>query len=358
MENRFLFVIDTSSAMKSRSNGVVEAVTGLLASDIKGELRKGDTIGLWTYGVQLNTDFPMRVWSNDKKDAILKEARHHLDSLRYEKRSHLDKVLPEIGKVVANSDRLTVILVFDGSEPITGTPFDTDINDLHKAYARKFRAVHQPFVTVLASRNGGFFDYTINYPSVVVIPHTADPLPPPETNTPPPVVAAAPPPPPIALPPAQPAHKLEIVLSGSDFPHNAPTPPPAASNVETVVAPTPVPAPVVPANPPPAPEAAPVALQAATPSVAPPESEQTPPPAPIAPALAKPVPAAPPPPSNLPAVAVVPAVVKVPAGQQAAMFIMAFSLLTIAIVLVIFLVRRRKAGSQPSLISQSIDRSR
>jgi multisubunit Na+/H+ antiporter MnhC subunit len=47
-----------------------------------------------------------------------------------------------------------------------------------------------------------------------------------------------------------------------------------------------------------------------------------------------------------------------PPGQQLAMFIMAFSLLTIAVVLVLFLVRRSRGGRQPSLISQSIDRSR
>jgi hypothetical protein len=40
------------------------------------------------------------------------------------------------------------------------------------------------------------------------------------------------------------------------------------------------------------------------------------------------------------------------------MFVMAFSLLTIAVVLVVFLVRRSRGGSQPSLISQSIDRPR
>ena len=38
------------------------------------------------------------------------------------------------------------------------------------------------------------------------------------------------------------------------------------------------------------------------------------------------------------------------------MFIIAFSLLTIAVVLVLFLVRRWRGRPQPSLISQSIDR--
>jgi hypothetical protein len=45
-------------------------------------------------------------------------------------------------------------------------------------------------------------------------------------------------------------------------------------------------------------------------------------------------------------------------GNQVSLFIIAISLLTIAIVLVIFLVRRSRHPAQPSLITQSIDRPR
>jgi hypothetical protein len=63
-------------------------------------------------------------------------------------------------------------------------------------------------------------------------------------------------------------------------------------------------------------------------------------------------------PAPIPAAApIAPAVLAATTGQLAAMFIIAFSLLTIAVVLVLFLVRRWR-GPQPSLISQSIDRSR
>jgi hypothetical protein len=45
-------------------------------------------------------------------------------------------------------------------------------------------------------------------------------------------------------------------------------------------------------------------------------------------------------------------------GQQIALFVIAISLLTIAVVLVILLVRRARGDARPSLISQSIDRGR
>jgi hypothetical protein len=362
MENRFLFVIDTSSAMKSRTNGVEEAVIGLLESGMKGQLRKGDTIGVWTYSDRLNADFPMQIWSEKRQDDIVIEVRDHLRELHYEKRSHLDKVLPEIGKIVSHSERVTVILIFDGADLIKGTAFDKDINALHKQYAREFKNAHAPFVTLLAARNGAVFDYTINYPNTVVVPLTADPLPPPETNMLPPVVVS-PPPAVIPLPPAEPKppkRRIEITLSGSNFAHNAAVPPPAAAPSEAVVTPAPAPAPAPSPAPAPAP---PVVTNAPAPAVAAPVAAQAvnthvvlPEPAPPTPAPR--VEAKAPPPAPASAAVVMPAVPPASAGQQVAMFITAFSLLTIAVVLVLFLVRRSRGAAQPSLISQSIDRPR
>jgi len=370
MENRFLFVIDTSSAMKSRTNGLEEAVTSLLASDMKGELRKGDTIGLWTYSDSLSTAFPMRVWSEAKSDDIVNEVREHLRILVYDKRSHLDKAWPAIHQVVTASERLTVVLIFDGTDVIKGTPFDKDINNLHKQYAREFRSAHEPFVTILAARDGAIFDYTINHPSSVMVPHMADPLPPPETNAPPPEVVA---PPPLLAVTNPPQPRVVINLSGDDFPRHA-------SNYLERVAPALVPAPAVVNNAPGGltnPAVEPAAVQAAqtvptvNTNVAPTEPAPAPPPAaasaappvrasentnpvekgppltlvPIAPAAIVPAPVA-------------PTVVTAGSLQQVAMWVMAFSLLTIAVALVVLLVWRWRSRSQPSLISQSLDRAR
>jgi von Willebrand factor type A domain len=397
MENRFLFVIDTSSAMKSRKQGVAEAVNGLLESGMRGELRKGDTIGLWTYSDRLDADFPMEVWSDDKKKSILSEVREHVDHLRYEKHAHLEKAMPSIKDVVANSERLTIILIFDGSELIKGTSFDKDINDLHKRYAREFRNASEPFVTVLAARKGLFFDYTINYPSTVIVPHTADPLPPPETNAPPALAVTEPPPP---VEPETPKTHIPIVLSGPDFARKASAPAPSITNTPTATVPAPAP-PVATTNVALPPEAAPLAAgqtaptnvaalepqpPTASPSSITPVATSTPPapsnppiatvPAPSssAPSLTKPAkpavvesaPSTMAVMTNTAAPAAAPkatapansALVAATTGELTAMFVIAFSLLTIAVVLVLLLVRRWRGGPQPSLISQSIDRSR
>ena len=365
MENRFLFVIDNASAMKSRAKGIGEAVNGLLESGMKGELRKGDTIGLWTYNDHLDTDFPMEVWSEEKKQSILDEVKQHVSDLTYEKRSHLEKAMPQIMHVVENSERVTVILIFDGSDPIKGTIFDKDINGLHKHYAAEFRSAHEPIVTVLAARHGGVFDYTINYPNTIMVPHTADPLPPPETNAPPPLVQAAPSPTsataalpeyivrePAPVDASQPHTNLQIVLSGSDFVHKPIAPPPAPANVEAVAVAEPAPTPAAVTNIPPPAEPAAVASQAAPTNEASSVASMTPP----ASVVTNPAPAAATPTTPGPAAPASPAVVAA-SGQLTAMFIIAFSLLTIAVVLVLFLLRRWR-GPQPSLITETINRTR
>lgn len=368
MENRFLFVVETSSAMRSRTNGINEAVLGLLKSNIHGELRKGDTLGLWTYNERLHDDFPRQIWSKENKDSIISDVKRYLDHEHYEKRAHLEKVLSAVGQVLHSSERLTIIFVYDGTQLIRGTQFDDDINGVQKESIRQFRSAHMPMVTVLVARQGEVYDYTINYPSDVRIPHTAFPEPP--TNAPPTnaVAAAAAPIVPVA---PKPHRRIEIVMVGTNRPEPMPasnSAPSAPSNLvvsatpsestpsnAVVATPTPKPPPAAPVI------AAPVAV---APSASnPPLAEPAPSPKPAAIATEPPanpnplatepkiVPEPTPAPSPLPAPA--PAA---STSQQIALFVIAISLLTIAVVLVILLIRRSRGNSRPSLISQSIDR--
>jgi hypothetical protein len=378
-ENRFLFIVDTSSAMRGCSNAVVQGVVELLESDMRGEFRQGDTIGLWTYNDKLHPEFPMQVWSKVEKDAIASDMAAFLQERRYGRRAHFEKVMPALGRLIKNSGRITVILISDGTGSIQGTPFDNDINNLQKKYARGMRSAHVPFITVLAARDGAVFDYTINYPGLVAIPHTANPEMPARTNAPIAaailnpatnapakprpmrsiimsaatnnVVHAAAPAPaivavPVAAPPAQPPPPLAVVP--------VPAPPVAA------VAPAPTSQPAIAATAPAAREIAPPQFQTAPPSIV--ARQNSEPAAAIPPPHAPPVtvtagdqqpPPAPPVARNTPVANIGPS-----PGPQLALYVMAFSLLTIAVVLVVFLVRRSRKAPQPSLISQSIDRPR
>jgi cytochrome c-type biogenesis protein CcmH/NrfF len=412
-ENRFLFIVDTSAAMRACSNASVRCVAELLASDMRGEFRKGDTIGLWTYNDSLHTEFPMQIWSRSDKSAIADEVTAYLRGRRYGKRAHLETVLPALNEVIQTSERLTVVLISDGAGSMQGTRFDREINRLEKRYARELRAAREPFVLVLIVRDGAVSDYTINYPGLVAIPHTAKPEAPDETNAPALAAGRMPPPPPIPPPhaPRMPRQMRSIIMSSATNAARAPAPPPAATAAPVAPPPPPVTLPVTPLLPPlppatappapappagviaPAPAApvlavapapapamaavipaaaAPAATVAPTPPGKAPAPAPAPPPVvarPIAePAAAAPAPQAPPAsaaatapqPAPAPTAARTAPVANItPAGSsQFVLYVMAFSLLTIAAVLVVFLVRRSRKVPQPSLISQSIDRPR
>jgi hypothetical protein len=375
-ENRFLFIVDTSSAMRGCSNATVQGIVELMESEMRGEFRQGDTIGLWTYNNKLHPEFPMLVWTKADKDAIVADMAAFLQERHYGKRAHLEKVMPALNQVIKNSKRITVILISDGTGSIQGTPFDKDISNLQKKYARQLRSAHLPFITVLAARDGAVFDYTINFPGLVSIPHTANPEMPATTNAP---VAAA-----ISNPatnaPAKPRPMRSIIMvAATNLVHAAA---PAPATVAAPVAPPQAPplavAPV--SAPPPVAAVAPApviqpAKAAAAPSVretAPPQTRPAPPP--LA-ARQNPEPAGAPPPPHAPPVSVTanqqlpppasPVARNAPVanigpsgGAQLALYVMAFSLLTIAVVLVVFLVRRSRKAPQSSLITQSIDRPR
>jgi hypothetical protein len=301
-ENRFLFIINTSAAMRPMTGGIGDAVLGLLQSQMQGQMRDGDSFGIWTYDARLHTDFPMQIWAKDKQGAILQVVTNWLADRRYQNKPHLEKVLPAARQIAAMSRVVTLIFIYDGSERMRDVVFDNDINALQKETGRRMLADHIPFVTVLAARGGKFFDYRVRTPASVSLPLTAQFFPPRTnavaavvvTNLPPPVVAATNAPPPVvAAKPPEPRH-LDIVLKPSTPPVT--NPPPAAVSVPVAQnAPETLPPTVPPAPTPVQPVTAPSAVSNNTLPVvaAPPLTQHMPPPtpSPINVAVAAPPPA-------------------------------------------------------------------
>lgn len=285
----------------------------------------------------------MQTWRETNSASIEHNVQTYLREQRYEKRAHLDKFMSTVGQVIRSSQRITVIFIFDGTEPFKGTPFDDDINAMHKQFGSEFRSKHVPFVTVLAAREGRVFDYTVNTPGAIKLPHTALAYKPEPTNSPPVVVPVK-----VVETPPAPHKYVEIVMSGASLaaahpvvaaaaePTNAPTNVVAAPVVSNAAAINPASAETVPATNPIvasvviATTNAPVAPRVPAPWVSP-----APVVTPLAPALA--------PRSN---------------SEDVALYIIAFSLLAIASALIWFLIRRSRGGGPASLISQSMDRTR
>ncbi len=369
-ENRFLFIINTSSAMRRMTNGIQEAVLGLLQSQMQGQMRDGDTFGIWTYDDQLHANSGVQVWSKTNQAAILGNVSNWLADRPYQKKPRLEKVLPVALQIVARSRVVTLIFIFDGSETMQGTGFDQDINALQKDLGPRMRADRIPFVTVLAARDGKFFDYRVRTPASISLPQTAGFFPPAQTNTvatvaatnvPPPVVAATNVPPPVVVPKPPETRRPEIVLRPTSPPRTNPPPagvsaPPAQSapeKTEAVLQPAPMPvqtpsnavvAPNPNLNPNPNPTTPPIVAQEPLPPVKPVAKADSPLPA-VSPESLPPQPAPPP---------VATAVVTPSSADHLALLVIASSLLIIAGVLLVFLIRRSR--TPPSLISQSMDR--
>jgi hypothetical protein len=163
--NRYLLIVDISRAMDARTRGTLKVVQELLKSDMSGQMKPGDTLGVWTYNADLYTGrFPLQRWSPDGQKAITSRLLTFLRGQKYEKAADLDKVLVATERVIKDSQLITVILVSAGDGPIHGTPFDDRITEFWQRWHDKQQTARMPFVIVLRGRNGEITDYTLNTP--------------------------------------------------------------------------------------------------------------------------------------------------------------------------------------------------
>jgi hypothetical protein len=217
--NRWLLIFNTSAAMRDRVDGVESLTQDLLTTAMHGNLRSGDTIGIWTYDSELRADeAPLLTWSPDAAQTIAQHAMGFLSRHRYEKTAAFGNVLTNMLRVVKNSDVITVILISDGSDIIQGTPFDSDLDAFFKKNYHAQKKTHLPVVTVFRGRHGVLASHTDN-----LGPWPAD-IP----AVPPPEVAKAAPPPPAPAPEPKPVvHYGQPLIIIGKKPEPVPAPPPA-----------------------------------------------------------------------------------------------------------------------------------
>ena len=190
--NRYLLIVDTSSPMQRRADAVLKAVQGLLVSGMNGQLRRSDTLGVWTFNEDLYSgQFPLQQWSPETAGAITARALTFLKGQKYAKQPRLDKVLPALNRVVADSDLITVILITAGTENIQGTSFDDKINETYRLWRAEQLKARMPFLTVLRARGGHITEcsvhpapWRVELPPLPPEPHVAEvakpqPAPPP-----------------------------------------------------------------------------------------------------------------------------------------------------------------------------------
>ena len=228
VENRFLLVFDTSSDMKSRLPAVQRALDTLLASSIRGQIRAGDSIAVWTFGRELRPEHLVQPWVPQNAAMISSNILRFVAHQRYSKKTSFDALCPSLNRVVQNSDRLTVLIFCDGDGEIVGTPYDLDIKQTFQQQQADRKKALQPFIIVLRSQLGSYVGGMTDWPPGLVSLPPFPPLPPPEepTNAPPP-----PPPPPVVKAPP-------LIVIGTKVRTNLPpamalSPTNVVTNVET-----------------------------------------------------------------------------------------------------------------------------
>jgi hypothetical protein len=163
LAGRYLLIVEISRAMQPRAAGAQRAVRELLASGMNGQLRRGDTLGVWSFNESLYTGkFPLQKWSPETKDEIAVNIANFLAGQKCEKNSDFNQVAPALEKLVSGSDYLTVILVTDGEQKVTGTPFNGQINEFFQLWRDQQRKAQMPFLTVLRASHGEITHYTLN----------------------------------------------------------------------------------------------------------------------------------------------------------------------------------------------------
>jgi len=213
--NRWLFVFNTSAAMRDRTNGMQAVAQDLLTTAMHGTLRPGDTIGIWTYNSELHADeAPLQNWSPNTAPGIAYNTVLFLRQHRYEKSAAFGDVMANMLRVIKMSDVITVVLVSDGSDAVKGTPFDDRIAAFYKTNYGPQKKAHMPIVTVFRGEKGILTTNTLalgQWPAEI-------------PTVPPPVMkSVARQPAPVAPAPAKPVPSLVIIGKKAETTFNVPT---------------------------------------------------------------------------------------------------------------------------------------
>lgn len=260
-DNRFLFVFSTSADMKKRLPAVKAELNDILATSLGGQLRSGNSIGVWTFGQNLRAgQFPPQHWRPEDAAAMADIINKFLRAQHYAGSNRFDALQPALDEVIRNSARLTVLIFCDGGDKINWTPYADGINQAFQQRLAEQKRAKQPFVLVLRAQLGNYVGCTMNFPPGMVNLPDFPPLPPP-----PPPVKTSPPAAVVKPPPAGPP----LVIVGTHIFTNWPPPglppvPAVPMNVAPATSGNPVapaipPAPPLPTNPIPAPPTNPVA---------------------------------------------------------------------------------------------------
>src|SRR5262245_505937 len=110
--SRFLFVMDTSSSMKSISDAERQTLFDLVFSGVNGYMSTGDTFGVWTYGEEVGVGkFPMQVWDADTAVELASRATKFIRDQEYAGNNQIEELMPKLTAVIHAVSNLNIFII-------------------------------------------------------------------------------------------------------------------------------------------------------------------------------------------------------------------------------------------------------
>jgi hypothetical protein len=152
---RYLIVLENSARMDRQREVALDTVHQLILSGIDGRIQEGEVLGVWTFRDRLDRDqFRAMAWSPGRGRDVANDVYRALRDGGFAREPDLDVAISGVTAVAREVDRLTVFLVVSGGQPIRGTSFDAEINQVYEQHAEAMRKSRRPFVTVLVMERG------------------------------------------------------------------------------------------------------------------------------------------------------------------------------------------------------------
>ena len=170
--DRWLLIVDTSSAMKGRVSATQGVLAELLASGMNGQMKPGAELGIWTYNKELYAGVaPKQTWDPASSNLMVNRTLGFLEKQGFHNKAQLAPVVVGMSNAVSVSKRLTIVWVSDGSQKISGTPFDEAINTTVATNKVALAKNHMPLVTVLRVYHREYIGQSVTVaPSPIVFP--------------------------------------------------------------------------------------------------------------------------------------------------------------------------------------------
>jgi hypothetical protein len=162
LSHRYILMIETSRTMTHWARGVSTAINEILDSGLKSEGRAGDTLSVWTFNEDFNTNVcPQMELPLDPRAGFAAQVTKAIQGQPNDKKASLDKIVTEINALAQHTDFLTVILVSAGETDLHGTPFDARINQSFRKWQDEQKKARMPFVTAVRIGHGKFMQCSI-----------------------------------------------------------------------------------------------------------------------------------------------------------------------------------------------------